>query len=286
MYAETGLLLPCFQNSSLERQQFEEFCETQKSNASVSDLVQSCMISQYDMGGEGDLFKAPEPIIEEPFYKGFDPVTAAMSMVSCGEDAISRQALKVADIESLQKEQLLSEVFYEIEKDFLEKAAMDLPLSEILDIEIPSLRIDGCLVKEDQQLSNSPFEECISSGCLRGPVTKPSFLDFPGKDFGTAAYGMGMRRAFSEGDIKTLIGCGNVSLIHYPRERPMMISKSISEERRKKLSRYRNKKSKRNFGRKVKYACRKAIADNQPRIRGRFAKTDESDGKRRNNSDL
>jgi hypothetical protein len=28
------------------------------------------------------------------------------------------------------------------------------------------------------------------------------------------------------------------------------------------------------------YACRKALADNQPRIRGRFAKTEESDAKR------
>ncbi|PON72086.1 CCT domain containing protein [Parasponia andersonii] len=281
MYAETGLLFPCFQNFSQELQQFEEFCKTQKSNASVSNLVQTSMISEYDMGGEGDLFKAPEPIIEEPVM-GLDPVTAAISMVSCGEDVISRQALKVADIESLQKEQLLSEVLYECEKDLLEKAAMDLPLSEVLDIKIPSLRIDGCLVQENKQLSDSPFQKSISSECLssmdwmQGPVTKPSFLDFPGMDFG-AAYGM--RRAFSEGDIKTL-GNGSVSLIHSPHERPMMISKSISEERREKLSRYRNKKTKRNFGRKIKYACRKALADNQPRIRGRFAKCEESDGKR------
>ena len=100
------------------------------------------MISEYDMGGEGDLFKAPEPIIEEPVM-GLDPVTVAITIVSCGEDVISRQALKVADIESLQKEQLLSEVLYECEKDLLEKAALDLPLSEVLDIKIPSLRIDG-----------------------------------------------------------------------------------------------------------------------------------------------
>ncbi|XP_062120141.1 zinc finger protein CONSTANS-LIKE 1-like isoform X2 [Humulus lupulus] len=244
-------------------------------------MVQLSMVSEYDMGAEGDLFKAPEPIIEEPVM-GLDPVTAAISMVSCGEDVMSRQALKVADIESFQQEQLLNEVLYECEKDLFEQAAMDMSLSEVLDIKIPSLRIDGNFFQENKQLSDSSFQKSISSESLssmewmQGSVTKPNFLDFPVMDF-SAAYGM--RRAFSEGDIKTL-GNGNISLIHSPHERPMIISKSISEERKEKLSRYRNKKTKRNFGRKIKYACRKALADNQPRIRGRFAKTEESDGKR------
>lgn len=35
MYAETGLLFPCFQNFSQELQQFEELCKTQKFNASM-----------------------------------------------------------------------------------------------------------------------------------------------------------------------------------------------------------------------------------------------------------
>ncbi|KAF4380409.1 uncharacterized protein LOC115716560 [Cannabis sativa] len=282
MYAEAGLLFPCFQNFSQELQQYDEFCRTEKSNVSMSNMVQVSMISEYDMGAEGDLFKAPEPIIEEAAM-GLDPVTAAaISMVSCGEDVISRQALKVADIESFQKEQLLSEVLYECEKDLLEQAAMDMPLSEVLDIKIPSLRIDENFIQENKLFSDSSFQKSISSECLssmewmQGPVTKPNFLDFPGMDLGAAAYGM--RRAFSEGDIKTL-GNGNISLIHSPQQ-PMIISKSISEERKEKLSRYRNKKTKRNFGRKIKYACRKALADNQPRIRGRFAKTEESDGKR------
>nr|POE54289.1 zinc finger protein constans-like 5 [Quercus suber] len=71
-----------------------------------------------------------------------------------------------------------------------------------------------------------------------------------------------------------------MSLIPSPHERPLTIINCTTEERREKLSRYRNKKTKRNFGRKIKYACRKALADSQPRIRGRFAKTEESDGKR------
>ncbi|XP_015878427.2 uncharacterized protein LOC107414762 isoform X2 [Ziziphus jujuba] len=238
------------------------------------------MISEYDLGGEGDLFKAPEPIIEEPAVS-LDPMTAAISMVSCGEDVISHQALKVADIESLQKEQLLSEVFYACEKDLFEKAAIDAPLSEVLDIKIPILRADNSQIQEDKPLLDVPFQKSVSSGCLHsmdwmhGAVTKPSFLDFPGMDFGSV---YGMRRAFSEGDIKTL-GNGNISLIHSPHERPF-ISNCTSEERREKLSRYRTKKTKRNFGRKIKYACRKALADSQPRIRGRFAKTEETEARR------
>lgn len=162
------------------------------------------MISEYDLGGEGDLFKAPEPIIEEPVVS-LDPVTAAISMVSCGEDVISRQALKVADIESLQQEQLLNEVIYACEKDLLEKAAIEAPLSEVLDIKIPILRTDTSQILEDKPLPDGPFQKSVSSGCLSSmdwmhtAVPKPNFLDFPGMDFG-AVYGM--RRAFSEGDIK------------------------------------------------------------------------------------
>jgi hypothetical protein len=60
-------------------------------------------------------------------------------------------------------------------------------------------------------------------------------------------------------------------------ERLVTISDLKSEERKQKLSRYRKKKVKRNFGRKIKYACRKALADSQPRVRGRFAKIEEGD---------
>lgn len=57
----------------------------------------------------------------------------------------------------------------------------------------------------------------------------------------------------------------------------MTISDLKSEERKQKLNRYRKKKIQRNFGRKIKYACRKALADSQPRVRGRFAKMDDGD---------
>lgn len=274
MYAETGLLFPYFQTTPQDFQQLEEFCRNQKSNASMNNLVEASMISEYDLGGDWDLFKAPEPIIEEPVL-GLDPMTAA-SMMSCGEDVISSQGLKASDIESLQSEQLLDDVFYD--KDILEKDPTETPLSEVLDIKISDLGTDGNQIQEDKPLRDMQFQKSVSSGCLsstewmQGAATKPNFMELPGVDL-AAAYGI--RRAFSEGDIKTL-GSGNISLVHPPLERSIIITNCTTEERREKLSRYRNKKTKRNFGRKIKYACRKALADNQPRIRGRFAKTEES----------
>ncbi|KAL0400606.1 UNVERIFIED_CONTAM: Zinc finger protein CO3 [Sesamum latifolium] len=197
-------------------------------------------------------------------------------MISCGEDVMPTQSLAVSDIESsIQCGQLLSEVFYECRKDLLAKEGNETPLSEVLNIKIPT---DENMTADEKLVAESPFQKSISSSCLRSmecmneaPV-RPNFLDFPVMDFG-AAYGM--RRAFSEGDIKTL-GNGNINF-QSPMEQPKIMSTFTSEDRKEKLSRYRNKKSKRNFGRKIKYACRKALADSQPRIRGRFAKTEDTE---------
>lgn len=165
--------------------------------------ILSSTISDYDLGAEGDLFKAPEPIIEEPMM-GLDPMTA-ISMISCG-DVIASQDLKVSDIESsLDNGQLLSEVFYECKKDILAKEATEAPLGEVLDIKIPLAKIDDNLISEGDTLSEGPFQKSVSSGCLssmewvHGTSMRPNFLDFPGIDFGSV---YGMRRAFSEGDIK------------------------------------------------------------------------------------
>ncbi|KAF8380047.1 hypothetical protein HHK36_027517 [Tetracentron sinense] len=287
MYAETGLLFPYFHNFSQGIQHLDELGRIQKTNASMSNLVQASTISEYNLGGEGDLFKAPEPIIEEPMMglgqepmmMGLDPITAAISMISCGEDIISSQAMNVTDIESIESQQLLNEVFYECKKDLLANSAIGEPFPDVLDAKIPVVQIDDLIAEKDELISTGTIQKCISSECLtsmewiHGGAIWPNFLDFQGLDFG-AAYGM--RRAFSDGDIQTL-GTGNTSLAHSPFERPLTIGNYTIEERKQMLSRYRKKKTKRNFGRKIKYACRKALADSQPRVRGRFAKTEESE---------
>ncbi|KAL6509256.1 hypothetical protein OROGR_022566 [Orobanche gracilis] len=281
MYAETELMFPYFQNFSQEVHLLEEFCCQQKpNNASLgmpsSTVFQTLTVSDYNLWGEeGDLFKAPEPIIEEHVI-GPDPMTAAVSMMSSGEDAITPQSLTVSDIESsIESGLLLNEIFYECRKDLLAKEGNETPLSEVLKIEI---RNDGEL------FPLGSFQKSVSSTCLRSMEEfvqheavqlRPSFLDFPAVDFG-AVYGM--RRAFSEGDIETLVNGSNTSQVQSPMGgQPKAMSICISEDRRVKLSRYRSKKSKRNFDRKIKYACRKALADSQPRVRGRFAKSEVSE---------
>ncbi|PIN07147.1 hypothetical protein CDL12_20287 [Handroanthus impetiginosus] len=203
-----------------------------------------------------------------------DPVTAAISIISCGDDVISPQSLAVSDIESsIESGHLLSEVFYECRKDLLAKEGNETPLSEVLNIKVPNVKTDENFVV----LAEGSLQKSVSSNCLRlmeggcETMLKPSFMDFH-VDL-EAVYGM--RRAFSEGDIKTLANGNNLSLVQSPMDQPKAISCHTSEDRREKLSRYRSKKSRRNFGRKIKYACRKALADSQPRIRGRFAKTEE-----------
>ncbi|XP_071736314.1 uncharacterized protein [Rutidosis leptorrhynchoides] len=52
-------------------------------------------------------------------------------------------------------------------------------------------------------------------------------------------------------------------------------NKLTSEERKEKINRYMKKRHERNFSKKIKYACRKTLADSRPRVRGRFAKNDE-----------
>ena len=158
--------------------------------------IQPSTILEYDLGAEGDLFKAPKPVIEEPMV-GLNPMTNAMSMISSAEDV---------DIELMQNEQLLSEVFCEFKKDLLANEATGTSLSEVLQIQIP-VATDGNPTKEEKLLSQTNIPKSASSECLnsmgwvcRNPVGD-NYLEFPGMDFG-AVYGM--RRSYSEGDIKVI----------------------------------------------------------------------------------
>ncbi|KAL1208558.1 Two-component response regulator-like PRR73 [Cardamine amara subsp. amara] len=47
------------------------------------------------------------------------------------------------------------------------------------------------------------------------------------------------------------------------------------EEKKEKIEKYRSKRNLRNFSKRIKYECRKTLADSRPRIRGRFARNDE-----------
>ncbi|KAK9927150.1 hypothetical protein M0R45_024350 [Rubus argutus] len=86
-----------------------------------------------------------------------------------------------------------------------------------------------------------------------------------------------MRRVSSTGDLQ------NLRTARTPRESSVMeeagnskMGKYSAEERKERISKYRAKRSQRNFNKTIKYACRKTLADNRPRIRGRFARNDET----------
>ncbi|KAF6140779.1 hypothetical protein GIB67_042192 [Kingdonia uniflora] len=158
----------------------------------------------YDLGGESDLFKAPELFIEEPVI-GFDPMTATISLISCGENGISTQTFKAEDIESIQNEQLLSEVFYECKKDLLAKSAIEEPLTDVLGVDITALCLEEAVADKDVSSLECPIQTSVSSQCLNsverihGEETRPNFLDFHVL-VNEGAHGI--QRAFSEGDIQ------------------------------------------------------------------------------------
>lgn len=274
MYAETELMFQHVQNFPREVKQFDEFCCSQKPNLSLDvhgNLIPTSTISEYYLQEDGGLFKAPDPVIEEQVIE-IDPVAAA---IFCGENGISQQPLTELDIESsIESGPLLNEVFYECQKDLLAKEGDETHLSEVLSIISPTVTANENNNADQNLLEECLFQKSISSSCLsslenvQAAPLKPSFLDFHVMDFGDLN---GIRRSFSEGDLKTTDN-GNINLGKSPLGQSTSTSSCPSEDRKEKLSRYRSKKSRRNFGRKIKYACRKALADSQPRIRGRFAK--------------
>ncbi|XP_078429371.1 uncharacterized protein LOC144701437 [Wolffia australiana] len=160
---------------------------------------QNRSVAQYDLGGEGDLFKAPEPIMEEP--EEFDLLAAAISSMIAPEEIIAES---IQGVNGMRRDSS--------ECDILQAH-------------------DQMIYSENQTNTLFPLPEDQRIG-----------QSFP--------------------------------LPSVPRnERQPTICEGV-EDREQKLSRYRRKKMKRNFGRKIEYAGRKALADSQPRVRGRFAKTE------------
>ncbi|XP_024369421.1 uncharacterized protein [Physcomitrium patens] len=91
---------------------------------------------------------------------------------------------------------------------------------------------------------------------------------------------IGMRRVYSAGDIQTLNGMqSGLKGSSSPSfdDGNYRVGKYSLEERKIRITRYQQKRSQRNFNKKIKYACRKTLADSRPRVRGRFAKNMDDD---------
>lgn len=181
-------------------------CDFLQNNA----FAESSNMHEYDIGEEGDLFKAPDPILEEPIL-AVDPLSAALTMISCGEDS-SQGLCELPDLDlgSLQSgQQLLDKAFYECEQDLMMKSAMESSFSDVLDIKNVSDVLDiknvSVVTASDEK---QDMQKSVSSGNLSSmdwsqaqqeAVVIQNFPDFAQLDFSSD---YGMRRAFSEGDIQ------------------------------------------------------------------------------------
>ena len=54
------------------------------------------------------------------------------------------------------------------------------------------------------------------------------------------------------------------------------VGRLSAAERAQKILKYRQKRHERNFTKRIKYQCRKTLADSRPRVRGRFARNDDA----------
>ncbi|KAJ6898495.1 hypothetical protein NC652_025114 [Populus alba x Populus x berolinensis] len=137
----------------------------------------------------------------------------------------------------------------------------------------------------------------FDGGILTGSEWQPLELDYRGENGGIHCPDS-LQHVFNPGDLKALgnktpksVG-GPVSSAPLTSQIPVSsapltsqissledstfkVGKLSVEQRKEKIHRYMKKRNERNFSKKIKYACRKTLADNRPRVRGRFAKNDD-----------
>ncbi|KAI3749977.1 hypothetical protein L2E82_20600 [Cichorium intybus] len=143
----------------------------------------------------------------------------------------------------------------------------------------PSYIASPSMVIKRSGSSQSITTQFHNNGFFNQHVSSPTeLLDSEGSCSTT------VRRGFSAEDLQ---GTNMVQNHYYRSESPLSSeSNSIIEsmnkacryspdEKKERIERYRNKKTQRNFTKKIKYVCRKTLADSRPRIRGRFARNDE-----------
>ncbi|KAH7685891.1 hypothetical protein IHE45_04G069000, partial [Dioscorea alata] len=161
-------------------------------------IVQSSAVLEYDLGGEGDLFKAPEPIIGESVL-ALDPIASGMPLISDVDDVITAETIQIADVESIQIEHL-DDIINECKKVFLGKS--------LTEETIPEHEVAQQIDEEDSEKAKSRIiaegqtQKSVSSGSLKSMEwinaccnRRPNFLNYQGLDFEAA---FGMRRPISE----------------------------------------------------------------------------------------
>ncbi|KAJ6962377.1 hypothetical protein NC652_001135 [Populus alba x Populus x berolinensis] len=95
-----------------------------------------------------------------------------------------------------------------------------------------------------------------------------------------------LRRVCSAGDLQSInktphttqrsVSSPSATESSFIEDSNFKVRRYSAEERKERISKYRAKRNQRNFSKIIKYACRKTLADNRPRIRGRFARNEET----------
>ncbi|XP_019429518.1 PREDICTED: uncharacterized protein LOC109337094 isoform X2 [Lupinus angustifolius] len=130
-----------------------------------------------------------------------------------------------------------------------------------------------------------------SSGLFGGNILLPSELQAQELDYQGVNVGIfctdSTQRVFNPPDLQALstesqqltAGAGSSGTlapeISNLGDSNLKVGKLSVEQRKEKIHRYMKKRNERNFSKKIKYACRKTLADSRPRVRGRFAKNDD-----------
>ncbi|XP_024032254.1 uncharacterized protein LOC21389165 [Morus notabilis] len=126
----------------------------------------------------------------------------------------------------------------------------------------------------------------FGSSLLMGSELQPQELDYQGDTSGIFCTDS-LPRVFNPGELQALGtesqqlmgGAGNSTSLapDIPNmgDQTFKVGKLSVEQRKEKIHRYMKKRNERNFSKKIKYACRKTLADSRPRVRGRFAKNDD-----------
>ncbi|KAK7393650.1 hypothetical protein VNO78_22210 [Psophocarpus tetragonolobus] len=121
---------------------------------------------------------------------------------------------------------------------------------------------------------------------LLGSELQAQELDYQGENGGIYCTDS-IQRVFNPPDLQALgtesqklvAGAGSSATlapeISHLEDSNLKVGKLSVEQRKEKIHRYMKKRNERNFSKKIKYACRKTLADSRPRVRGRFAKNDD-----------
>ncbi|RDX92785.1 Zinc finger protein CO3, partial [Mucuna pruriens] len=122
---------------------------------------------------------------------------------------------------------------------------------------------------------------------LLGSELQAQELDYQGENGGGIYCTDSIQRVFNPQELQALgnesqklvTGAGSSAAlapeISHLEDSTLKVGKLSVEQRKEKIHRYMKKRNERNFSKKIKYACRKTLADSRPRVRGRFAKNDD-----------